>query len=336
MKFGPVNTSESEGAILAHSMVIGDLRFKKGITLKKSDIIKLIAAGITEVIVATLDEGDQHENVAVKNLSQAIVPDPKAANLCMTEPFTGRVNFIAKSVGVAILDVNGLNEFNVVDPMIGISTVPPFQQVNSGMMVATLKIISYAVAGSSILAASDAARNSIRVKSPVFNSASLITTTISGVKLSEKGRRVVESRVAALGMELINVVNTPHNEHALAAALTKIKGDIILILTASATSDLADIGPSAVRFAGGKIDRFGMPVDPGNLLFLGSLLGRPVIGLPGCARSPSLNGVDWILSRVACGVSVTSADISKMGVGGLLKEIPTRPQPRIYNSLKGA
>ena len=71
-----------------------------------------------------------------------------------------------------------------------------------------------------------------------------------------------------------------------------------------------------------------MPVDPGNLLFLGHLGEAPVIGLPGCVRSPALNGADWVLERVACAVPVSAADISAMGVGGLLKEIPTRPQPR--------
>jgi molybdenum cofactor cytidylyltransferase len=71
-----------------------------------------------------------------------------------------------------------------------------------------------------------------------------------------------------------------------------------------------------------------MPVDPGNLLFLGHRGDTPVIGLPGCARSSALNGADWVLSRVICGVDVTPRDIAGMGVGGLLKEIVTRPQPR--------
>ena len=88
------------------------------------------------------------------------------------------------------------------------------------------------------------------------------------------------------------------------------------------------MAPSALRAAGGEVTRFGMPVDPGNLLFLGQLGARAVIGLPGCARSPALNGADWVLSRLVCGIPVTSADIAAMGVGGLLKEIPTRPQPR--------
>ena len=113
-----------------------------------------------------------------------------------------------------------------------------------------------------------------------------------------------------------------------AQAIAASDAGMILVLTGSATSDIADVMPMGLVAAGGEVIRFGMPVDPGNLLVLGRLGARPVIGLPGCARSPALNGADWVLERLACGVGVTGADIAAMGVGGLLKEIPTRPQPR--------
>jgi molybdenum cofactor cytidylyltransferase len=71
-----------------------------------------------------------------------------------------------------------------------------------------------------------------------------------------------------------------------------------------------------------------MPVDPGNLLLLAHLDDRVVLGLPGCCRSPKPNGFDWVLQRIAAGITVTRADIMGMGVGGLLMEIPSRPQPR--------
>jgi molybdenum cofactor cytidylyltransferase len=35
-----------------------------------------------------------------------------------------------------------------------------------------------------------------------------------------------------------------------------------------------------------------------------------------------------VLARVVCGLPCGAAEIAVMGVGGLLKEIPTRPQPR--------
>ena len=134
-------------------------------------------------------------------------------------------------------------------------------------------------------------------------------------------------------MDLAAVEVVAHDEAALAAALRRGAGvvsgcDMVLILTGSATSDLHDTAPQALRAAGGDVLRFGMPVDPGNLLFLGELMGRPVVGLPGCARSPALNGADWVLERLACGLAVTADDIAAMGVGGLLKEIPIRPQLR--------
>ena len=53
-----------------------------------------------------------------------------------------------------------------------------------------------------------------------------------------------------------------------------------------------------------------------------------MVGAPGCARSPKENGFDWVLMRMLAGLPVTREDITGMGVGGLLMEIVTRPQPR--------
>ena len=147
-------------------------------------------------------------------------------------------------------------------------------------------------------------------------------------KLSAKGQKAVEARLRALGMRLAGVLTVAHDSAAIADALGRVDGAMALILTGSATSDLDDTAPQAVRQAGGTVARFGMPVDPGNLLFHGRIGARPVIGLPGCARSPALNGADWVLERLACGLEVTDDDIAAMGVGGLLKEIPLRPQLR--------
>jgi molybdenum cofactor cytidylyltransferase len=72
-----------------------------------------------------------------------------------------------------------------------------------------------------------------------------------------------------------------------------------------------------------------MPVDPGNLMLIGRARGQAVLGAPGCARSPKENGFDWVLMRLLTGLPVSRADITGMGVGGLLMEIVTRPQPRV-------
>ncbi|MFY8145542.1 MAG: molybdopterin-binding protein, partial [Rhodobacter sp.] len=200
----------------------------------------------------------------------------------------------------------------------------------AGTLVGTVKIITYAVPQAALAQAEALAQRAIRVQPVVRRSAGLLMTDVPGQqdRLIAKGRRAVEARLRALGMTLAGVATVPHETDAMARALANLPGEMLLILTGSATSDPCDTAPQAVRAAGGTVLRFGMPVDPGNLLFHGHLGSRPVIGLPGCARSPALNGADWVLERLACGLTLTDDDIAAMGVGGLLKEIPVRPQPR--------
>jgi molybdenum cofactor cytidylyltransferase len=123
----------------------------------------------------------------------------------------------------------------------------------------------------------------------------------------------------------------PHDETALAQALEAVLkegAELVVIFGASAIADRRDVIPSAIEKVGGAIEHFGMPVDPGNLLLLGRARDRLILGAPGCARSPKDNGFDWVLMRMLAGIPVAREDITGMGVGGLLMEIVTRPQPR--------
>lgn len=325
MKFGPVPIDQAVGAILAHSEQLPDGRLRKGVVLDEGHIATLHAAGFIEVTVAQLEPGDLHEDAAAAELARALLGE--GADIHLSAPFTGRVNLSAEHPGVVRLDVDKINAANAVDPMITVATVPDFHQVHVGGMIATVKIIAYGVPGVALARAADLARGAVRLVRAIHQSASLIITDTPGGP-GTKGAEAIAARVTGLGMELFETRTCAHDAVALAREIGAASGDIVLVLTASATSDAFDTAPQALRLAGGEVTRFGMPVDPGNLLFLGDLRGKPVIGLPGSARSPVLHGADWVLSRVACGLPVGSAEMAAMGVGGLLKEIPTRPQPR--------
>ncbi|WP_340263296.1 molybdopterin-binding protein [Sulfitobacter pontiacus] len=325
MKFGPIDTAQAEGAVLAHSIALPSGRLRKGLRLEPAHLAALRAEGIDSIIVAQLASGDVDENTAAAQVAQAVLS--AHPHLTMSRAFTGRVNLLADGPGVAQLDVGALEALNAVHPMITLATVPPFQQMAAGGMVATIKIISYAVAQSDLAAACDAGRGAIRLVPPQIKDATLIITEIDG-GAGDKGKKAIADRLSALNVDLKKVVMVPHEVIALRDAIAAADTALTLILTGSATSDIDDVAPQALRAAGGEVSRFGMPVDPGNLLFLGQMGDRPVIGLPGCARSPALNGADWVLSRVICGIEVSPRDIARMGVGGLLKEIATRPQPR--------
>jgi molybdenum cofactor cytidylyltransferase len=325
MKFGAVPIHDALSSVLAHSVALATGRLRKGKVLDVDDITALGEAGISDVVIATLGPDDVPENTAADTLADALLIG--STGLRRSAAFTGRVNLIADTSGVAVLDVEALHAVNGVDAMITVATVPAHHQLRKGDMVATIKIISYAVEQTALTNAVTQAQGAVSLASAKLASATLIITEIPG-GAGEKGRVAIEDRLNALGVTLNHVAVVDHSVDALQVAIEAAETPLVLILTGSATSDINDVAPSALVQAGGQVTRFGMPVDPGNLLFLGALGEKAVIGLPGCARSPALNGADWVLARVVCGVAVSSGDIAGMGVGGLLKEIPTRPQPR--------
>ncbi|GIT93088.1 molybdopterin biosynthesis protein [Jannaschia pagri] len=320
MRFGEVPLAAAEGAILAHSVVIPGGRLRKGAVLSAQDLEHLAAAGVDRITVAQLQPGDVPENAAAARLAQALC----GQGLEVREAFTGRANLHATGPGVLRVDPDAIAAVNAVDPMITVATLPEWQRMEPGTMAATIKIISYAVPETALARACEAATGALARAAPTVSQADLIVTTLDG---APTGAEAIIARLQRFGVAC-TVQEVPHRTEALSQALARAQAPLRLILTASATSDPLDVGPAALTEAGGRLTRFGMPVDPGNLLFLGDLSDACVVGLPGCARSPALNGADWVLERVICGVPVTDADIAGMGVGGLLKEIPTRPQPR--------
>ena len=344
MRFGPVPLAEAGGAILAHGLALPDGPLRKGQILDAADLARIAAAGLDHVTVARLDPGDCPEDAAARAIAQALVPDPAGQGLRIGGAAKGRVNLHATGPGIIVLDAARIGRMNAVHPMLTLATLPPWQRVQAGAMVATVKIIAYGVPGPAVAAAvaavgaavgavvgagvGAATDGAIRRAPPLLTSATLIETVLPGPPPGPKGRAAMAVRLDRLAARLTPPLRVPHQAGPLAQAIRAAPGQAVLILTASATSDPDDVAPAALRLAGGRVIRFGMPVDPGNLLMLGDLDGRPVIGLPGCARSPALNGADWVLERVICGQPVTAADIAAMGVGGLLKEMPSRPRPR--------
>jgi molybdenum cofactor cytidylyltransferase len=328
MKFGPVPLSQAAGAILAHSLTLPEGRLRKGCVLGDAEIAQLEQAGFSDVIAARLEPGDIGEDAAATRLAQALVPDAARAGLHLGQAATGRVNITATTPGVVEVLPDRIHALNAVDPMITVATVPEYQRTAARSMVATVKIISYAVSESALEAACHAGQSALRLRPVTKATARLIQTVISPDDTGDKGQKVTAGRLSRMGVTLDAPCLVPHQISALTHAIQDSPQDIILILTGSATSDPHDVAPEALLQAGGQVTHYGMPVDPGNLLFFGSYQGRPVLGLPGCARSPALNGADWVLERMLCDVPVTPADIARMGVGGLLKEIPLRGRLR--------
>ena len=333
MKFGPIPVGEAAGAFLAHSAKLPGRKLKKGQLLSEEDVALLQEAGIESVIVARLDADDVPEDEAAAAVCAALAA---GRNLRAGEAFTGRCNLIAEEHGVLAVDREKLDRLNLIDEAVTVATLEPFDVVAPGQMVATIKIIPFAVRRpvlDTVLAVANDADQLIGV-SPFGNKKiGLIQTRLPGLKESvlDKTLEITETRVADFGSHIFREIRCGHDHGEVTRSLYELKrggADLFLIFGASATVDREDVAPGAVVEAGGTIEHFGMPVDPGNLLFVGHWDEAPVIGMPGCARSPKLNGFDWVLWRALADLPVTGTDIMRMGAGGLLKEISERGQQR--------
>ncbi|MDY8110411.1 molybdopterin-binding/glycosyltransferase family 2 protein [Fulvimarina sp. 2208YS6-2-32] len=329
MIFGEIDVEDAEGAILAHATRHGTIDLKKGARLEAGDVRKLRAAGIERIVAARLDDGDVGEDAAAQRIADALA----GPNLHVGLAATGRVNIHATCAGIFRPDRALVDALNGVDPGITLATLPDGAAVRERQMIATIKIIPLAVAGSSIerVLALLALSAAMSVAPFAARSVTLIQTVLpaTSVKMLDKTVRVTKERLAKSGSELAHELRVPHRVDALAEAISGARAsDLILVFGASAVIDRRDVIPSAIEMAGGEIDYFGMPVDPGNLLLLGHFAGRPIIGAPGCARSPKENGFDWVLDRLLAGETVNAATLQGFGVGGLLAEIEMRPRPR--------
>lgn len=331
MKFGSIPVAKAEGMVLAHSVRVGDRTFKKGRVLSVEDLKALTNEGVSTVYAAQLEADDVPENDAAARIAAALTGPNTRADTA----FTGRANLYATAPGLLELNETTINKINSLDESITVATLPNFEAATEGQMLATIKIIPYAAPARFVEQAVTLATDAVpTLELHPFNlkRAALILTSVESTKQAvlAKSETVVRTRLESLGVSLSNVQTCAHTDTALISALKEVpnKVEMILILGASATGDRRDIIPASIENSGGAIKHFGMPVDPGNLLLLAELRGRPVVGLPGCARSPKLNGADWVLQRLAAGLTLNPRDIQSMGVGGLLKEIPSRPQPR--------
>jgi molybdenum cofactor cytidylyltransferase len=334
MRFGETPLSEAEGAILGHSIRAGRQVFKKGRVLTAEDVATLQATGRDGVVAARLEPGDIGEDEAARRVAAAVAGPGTTASA----PFTGRCNLFAEIEGLLVVDQNRIDRINLIDEAVTVATLAPYARVAAREMLATIKIIPFAAPEAVVARCEEIARGGgpvVRVARFKPLVAGLVMSSTPGMKPSilDRTAEATRARVAALGGSLPeeNVVRTGHTEAELAAAIGKLveRGcGIIMVSGASAIVDRRDVVPAAIVHVGGVIDHFGMPVDPGNLLLIGHRGEVPMLGLPGCARSPALNGFDWVLERLFAGVAVGRADVMRMGAGGLLKEIASRPMPR--------
>jgi molybdenum cofactor cytidylyltransferase len=331
MIFGPVSLGEALGGILAHSLKTRDRVLRKGARLDAEALRLLEAAGYAEITVARLEPGDVAEGEAASQVGEWL----QGEALRRSEDVHGRVNLFAAAAGLLRLDVPRLKALNGIDEAITLATLADRAVVEAGDLVATVKIIPFAVSAAIMARARACLRGPPAMQVKPFQPllAGLVLSRLPQVKAATLAGTVkaTRARLLARGGQLLPARETAHGTASIAGAVVALLAEgaeLILIAGATAATDRRDVAPQAIVEAGGEIIHFGMPVDPGNLICVGRIGRVPALVLPGCARSPALNGIDWVLDRLFAREPLGPREIAAMGVGGLLKEIAGRPVPR--------
>jgi molybdenum cofactor cytidylyltransferase len=333
MKFGAVRVEQSLGGIVAHRLKFGQLVLDKGDIVTAGHVVALQESGVDEIVVARMEEGEVGEDAAALAIAEVLAGD----NIIVRSPATGRVNLHARCSGIFVADADRIDRLNLVDEAITLATVPPMRFALQGQMVATVKIIPFAVSETSVSKAIEAARDcGISTAAFTPQRVGVVSTLLPGLKPAVIGKTLKNfaDRIASSGSFIAVEERIAHDAPALARIVARVARtvDIVIVFGASAITDRRDVIPAAIEQCGGEIIQFGMPVDPGNLLLLARLAGgTPVLGAPGCARSCKENGFDWVLQRMLAGLPVTSRDIRRMGAGGLINE----PAQRLQAKAKG-
>ncbi len=272
MQFGPVDVRESAGAIVVHAVRQDGLVLKKGHRVSAEDVANLQKVGIATIVVARLDAGDVGEDAAAGTLAKAVA----GQNVRIEKPFTGRSNLFSEADGVLSIDAEMIDAINSVDASITVATLERWRRVVAGEMIGTVKIIPFAVEGHALDKAVAAAQGSpVSVRAFQPKRVGVVSTLLPGLKTSvvTKTLRVLSERLAPAGASIAADERVAHDAPALSAAITKLapQCDIVIVFGASAITDRRDVIPFALEQAGGRIEHFGMPVDPGNLLLIGDI-----------------------------------------------------------------
>jgi molybdenum cofactor cytidylyltransferase len=328
MIFGEFRCEEAAGVTLAHTLNLGTKTLKKGRVLSAADIVLLKEAGVASITGARLEAGDLDENAVAAAVAALLV----GKNTETRRPYTGRCNLHAAVRGLVRVDAARIDALNLLDEAVAIGTLPDHALARPGQVIATVKIIPFAVSEKLIERCRALAANEplIEVKPLRPVRAALVMSELPGMRENVFRGTVTatRNRLDALGGRLALVLRCAHARDAIAAQIRQALAagcDLLLIAGATVTKDRRDVAPAAIVEAGGTIAHFGMPVEPGNMLLLARLGEIPVVVLPGCARSRRTNGLDWALARLMAGQPFGREEIMRMGVGGLIRS-PLEPE----------
>ncbi len=330
MIFKTVQIQKSVGYILPENIFVikngKKVKLSKGTKINQQIKNILIDNGFKHISGFSLNKNDFDENKASDLIARDICKN-RLNNLNYRNLNTGRSNIYSTSLGLFIYNSNKLIKLNN-NSKIAISAIRPFSKVEKNQELITAKVIPYGIDKKLLEKNILILKDTFKVVPFQKKNITLIQTFSNRIneKLIIKSRNVTQRRLELCGIKNFKEIIIPHKENILCDKIRiclKKDVDVILIMGPNAITHIKDVIPSAISMSGAKIIRFGIPVEPGNLLLLSKFKSSDkevyIIGMPSCAKSPKENGFDWVLWRILCNINLNNSILNELSVGGLIK-----------------
>jgi len=289
------------GAILCH-----DVRgaFRKGHILREDDIPMLIDAEWSELHLLELGPDDIAQREAGQRLAQILSSD--AVEIV---PAGHRHVLRAKQNGLLKIDEAALLRINSI-PGIAVFTLRSDQVVAKGEVIAEAQITPLAIDRREI---DRAARENAVIRLLPFVPRDVVVWA-----RDDRVPRALAGKLRWFGCEVRDVLDLPRDAAAIRESMER-RSETLLIVSGSNALDPLDPVFMALEQLGATMQRIGMPVHPGTLLWIATWRSATIVGLPSCGLGPQMTAFDLVVPKLLAEGRVSDDELAALGHGGILK-----------------
>jgi len=320
-----IKVENAVGTVLAHDVtriIPGKFKgvgFKKGHIVQENDVAELKKIGKNHLYVLELSSDIIHEDDAAVRICAAICGELVE----WTDPVEGKSNIVCQADGLLKVDAAALARINDLEDII-VATLKNNTPCKEGQIVAATRIIPLTTAQEKIekLEAISGSTQPVVQVLPFRHlkvGAVVTGTEVYKGTIHDAFDEFVRIIIVSYGSEVTRKIIVPDDPDAIADAVRQLvaSGCDLVVTTGGLSVDPDDVTKEGILQTGAQLVAYGAPILPGAM-FLYALLGAiPIIGLPACVYYHRTTVFNLLLPRILAGETITRADITAMGHGGL-------------------
>jgi len=311
MKAFAIHRGEPHGD-LAGKILCQDIRpaFRKGHLLRAEDIPVLMAASWSELHLLEPGPDDVAQREAGEHLARILA----SAGLQIA-PAGHRHVLRAERNGLVKIDAEALLRLNTI-PGVAVFTLMNDTVVSAGQTVAEAQITPLMIERRAMEEASR--------EKEVVRILSFVPRDVVILKRDDRILRALTEKLHWFGCTVREVITLPPDAPSIREAIERQSATLIIVQGSNALDPL-DAVFEALDALGATMQKVGMPVHPGTLLWIASKKNATIIGLPSCGLGPQLTAFDLVLPKMLAEGAITNEDLAALGHGGILNFADRQP-----------